>query len=238
MIFLSLSLSFSKGFHSSQHLTWARVCPDDPFGHLVQGSKKSRFQHLNESFHFHFRWRNPSSVDRVSTLAPSMGTKYKCQHLPEVDRRPQVAKTTSTGARVWKDVRVRVTDRCKPYSLKQGDSGRRTKCCVFKCPHRVLLVVDSLEVSARTPGRTKKLCILGMQSSPIMNKKCSLSNGPHQPATCSKMRALTPLASQQKRDAIGSPSYRMQCAQSQGLRCLAWGGNRIQRRFPNRTNRN
>ncbi|KAL6325263.1 hypothetical protein AAG906_023108 [Vitis piasezkii] len=101
------------------------------------------------------------------SLRPSTrlkGRKYKCQHFPEVDHRPWVENTTSTGVRVWKDASVRARDRCKPYSLKQGDSGRRMKYCVFKCPHRVLLVADSLEVSARTPGRTRRLCTLACRA--------------------------------------------------------------------------
>ncbi|KAL6326969.1 hypothetical protein AAG906_012653 [Vitis piasezkii] len=43
------------------------------------------------------------------------------------------------------------------------------------------------------------------QISPVMNKKYSLRKDPRQPAMRSRMRAPTPLASQQKGDAIGSP---------------------------------
>ena len=86
-------------------------------------------------------------------------------------------------------------DRFKSYSMKQGDLGRRTKYGIFKCPHRAFLVADSLEVNTRTPSKMRRLCILEMHSSPIMNKKCNLRKDPPQPATCSRMRASIPLAS-------------------------------------------
>ena len=129
--------------------------------------------------------------------------------------------------RVWKDASVRARDRCKPCSTRQGHSGKRTKCCLFRCPHRALLVADSLEVNARTPSKMRRLLTLGMQKSPIMNRKCSLRKDPCQPTTHSRMRALIPLVFQQKWDTIGSPSYRTQCMQGWGLKCLAWGGNRM-----------
>ncbi|RVX10395.1 hypothetical protein CK203_016910 [Vitis vinifera] len=99
-----------------------------------------------------------------------MGRKYKCHHLPEVDCRPWVVKTTSTGAIVWKDASARVRDRCKPCSMRQGDSGKRTKCCVFRCPHQLPLVANNLEVNILTPGKTRRRHILRMQSSSIMDK--------------------------------------------------------------------
>ena len=141
-------------------------------------------------------------------------TKYKCQHLLEVDRRTWIAKTTSTGSKIWKDTNTRAKDKCKPYSRRQGDSGKRTKCSVFRYLHQLSLIVYNLEVNALTPGKTRRRRILKMQISSMLNKKCSLNKYPCQPTTHSKMRALTPLASHKKWDVIGSLSCQMQCAQS------------------------
>ena len=141
-------------------------------------------------------------------------TKYTCQHLPKVDRWPWVAKTTSTGARVWKDTGARVRNKCKPYSKKQGGSRKKTKCCVFRYPHQLPFVVRSLRVNVLTPGKTRKQHILGMQITPMLNKECNLNKDSCHPATRSRLRALTPLASHKKGDVIGSLSCRMQCVQS------------------------
>ncbi|KAL6319942.1 hypothetical protein AAG906_037018 [Vitis piasezkii] len=85
-----------------------------------------------------------------------MGKKYKCQHLPEVDRRPWVAKTTSTGRRIWKDASMRMRE--------------IMKCCVFRYPHKLLLVVCNLGVNVLTPDKTRKQHILGTQISSMLNK--------------------------------------------------------------------
>ncbi|RVW71413.1 hypothetical protein CK203_058093 [Vitis vinifera] len=58
-----------------------------------------------------------------------------------------VARATLTGVKVWKDVSERVSDKCKPCSMRQGDSGKRTKCCVFRYLHQLLLVADNQEVN-------------------------------------------------------------------------------------------
>ena len=139
--------------------------------------------------------------------------KYKCQHFPEVDHRPWVAKNTSTGVRVWKNASVRVRDRCKPCSRRQGDSGKRTKCCVFRYPHQLPLVVQNLEVNALTPGKTMRRHILEMQIPSMLNKECNLNKDPHQPTMRSRMRALISLASHKKRDTIGGLNCQSQYAQ-------------------------
>ena len=43
-------------------------------------------------------------LTRYQLLVLFVGTQQRCQHFLEIDRRPWVAKTTSIGARVWKDV--------------------------------------------------------------------------------------------------------------------------------------
>ena len=86
-------------------------------------------------------------------------------------------------------------------------------CCVLRYPHQALLVVDNLEVNVRTLGKTRRSHTLEMQSSPLMNQKDNLRKDPHQLVMHCRMKAPTPFTSQQKGDAIRSPSYRMQCAQ-------------------------
>ena len=97
------------------------------------------------------------------------------------------------------------------------------KSYVFRCLHQALLATDNLEVSERTPGKTRKQHILGRQSSSLMNKKYNLRKDPHQCVTRGRMKAPTPPASQRKRDIIGGLNYQMQCAQDQGLGCPIWG---------------
>ena len=48
--------------------------------------------------------------------------------------------------------------------------------------HQVILLADNLKVSERTPSKTRRHHILGMQSSHMMNKKCNQRKDPHQSA--------------------------------------------------------
>ena len=137
---------------------------------------------LGTSFPCRNQGRKPSSVNLVSTLAPSVGMKERCQHPQEADCWPWVAMATWTGAKVWKNASDRVNDKCKPCSMRQGDSGKKMRCCVSRCLHQALLVANNLEVSERTLSKTKRHHILGMQSSHLMNKNYSMRKDSHQPA--------------------------------------------------------
>ena len=62
---LSLSLSLSKGLQSD--LSFGGCVRTTRPDICVQGSKNSRLQRLNGSFHCHFKRRNLSSIDKVPT---------------------------------------------------------------------------------------------------------------------------------------------------------------------------
>lgn len=62
--------------------------------------------------------------------------EQKCQHLPEVARQPWVTRVTLTSVQVWRYASERVNDQYRPCSKRRKDSGKKTTCCVFKCPHR------------------------------------------------------------------------------------------------------
>ncbi|KAL6350603.1 hypothetical protein AAG906_022313 [Vitis piasezkii] len=57
----------------------------------------------------------------------------------KADRWPWVAKATSM-AKIWRNANKRVSDKCKPYSPRRGDSKKRMRYCVSRYLHQALLV--------------------------------------------------------------------------------------------------
>ena len=117
------------------------------------------------------------------------------------------------SVQVWRYASERVNVKYRPCSKRQEDLEKKTTCYVFRCPRQALLVADNLEVNERTQGKTRRQHTLGMQSSPLMNQKECLNKDSHQLVVRSKMKAQTPLVSQQREDTIRSPNYQMQCTQ-------------------------
>lgn len=145
-------------------------------------------------------------------LALFVGTKQECQNPQEVDHQSWATRVTLTGVRIWKDPSEKVSDKCKPYSKKQGDSGRRMRYCNFRHLHQAPLIANNQGVGERTLAKTRRHDTLEMQSLFLMNMVYGLMKDPYHPVTHHRTKARIPLVSHPKGDAIGNPSYRIQCA--------------------------
>ena len=138
-----------------------------------------------------------------------MGTKQKCQHPQEVDRRLWVTRATLTSAKVWKDASARMRDKYRHCSKRRGDSRKKTTYCVFRCPHQTLLIADNLEVNERTPSKTRRPHTPRVQGFPLMNLKDNLGKDPHSPARCPRMKASTRIFTKRRHDKKSQLSYAM-----------------------------
>ncbi|RVW81015.1 hypothetical protein CK203_054655 [Vitis vinifera] len=118
--------------------------------------------------------------------------KRICQHPQEVGHQPWVMKVILTGVKEWKDASERASDKCRPYSKKQGGSGRRMRCYRFRRLHQALPTIGNRGVNERTPSRTRRQHTLEMQSPPLActvrrDRKSQLSD-----AMRARLRPQTP----------------------------------------------